>query len=113
MGRKITLVGIAIMVVIFSTTTAMAGDQTTTVHVIIDCQDQDTELEITVDGKWRGRDILDKGRTVYAFKTGDNPAVEILAYGDTLKPELTQGRSGDWYGVVDIKRPRDGDGGVE
>lgn len=84
------------------------------VHVLVTVEDQDTELELWVDGNWKGQHILDQGRTVYAYKTkAKKPTVKLLAYGDEIIPELTQGRNGDWYGVVDVKRPRDGDGGVK
>lgn len=81
-----------------------------TVHVLVTVEDQDTEIELWIDGNWKGQHILDQGRTVYAYKTkAKKPTVKLLAYGDEIRPELTQGRNGDWYGVVDIKRPRDGD----
>lgn len=114
-----TIIVVAVVGLAFFLITGYAGaeakaDPAGTVHVLVTVEDQDTELELCVDGNWKGQHILDQGRTVYAYKTtAKKPTVKMLAYGDEIRPELTQGRNGDWYGVVDLKRPRDGDGGVE
>lgn len=99
-------------IVLFGTTQVNGESYNSRVHVLVNCEDQDTELEISVDGKWRGQDILDNGLTVYTFRTKEScPEVRILAYGDTIVPKLCQGRSGDWYTIVNIAPPKDGDGG--
>ena len=82
------------------------------VHVIIEAEDPLTEVELTVDGEWRGQMILDQGYTFLEYRTDDDPEVQVLAYGDTLQAEPKRGGTGDWYVVFKVRPPRDGDGGA-
>lgn len=114
MKRILFIVLIAALAALCITAPASAGggEKAQRIHVIIMAEDQDTEVELTVDGKWRCREILDSGLTIYTYKTKkEKPRVNILAYGDTLEPETAKGRSGEWYAVQKVAPPKDGDGG--
>lgn len=85
---------------------------TTQSHVILIAEQNDTEVEITVDGKHRGTMFLQAGVNYLCYQTDIKPDVEILAYGDTLKLKMTEGKGGDWYTFCRVKPPVDGDGVV-
>lgn len=114
MKRILFIVLIAALAALCITAPARAGgeEKAQRIHVIVMAEDQDTEIELTVDEKWRCREILDSGTTIYTYKTKkEQPQVSVLAYGDMLKPEAVKGRSGEWYAVQKVAPPKDGDGG--
>lgn len=79
-------------------------------HVIALSQD-DTEIDISVDrSNWQTKE-LEQGINYLTFDTNKlNPTVEILSYGDTIPLKSVKGKSGDWYSIVRLAPPTDGDG---
>lgn len=79
-------------------------------HIVLIAEQNDTEVEITVDGKHRGTMFLQAGVNYMCYQTDIKPDVEVLAFGDTLNLKMTEGRGGDWYTFCRIAPPVDGDG---
>ena len=115
--QKVILI-IALAALAFFVLTVPANGQTvkdietftTESHVVLIAQDNDTEIDITVDGKDRGTMYLQAGVNYFCYQTDIKPDVEILAYGDTLKLKMAEGRGQDWYTFCRIAPPEDGDG---
>lgn len=78
-------------------------------HVIALSQD-DTEIDISIDSAdWRTKE-LKQGLNYLEFKTNKlKPTVEVISYGDTIPLKTVQGKSGDWYSIVRLAPPVDGD----
>lgn len=89
------------------------GEFKTQSHVILIAEQNDTEVEITVDGKHRGTMFLQTGVNYMCYQTDIKPNVEVLAFGDTLKLKMTEGKGGDWYTFCRVTPPVDGDGESE
>lgn len=84
---------------------------TTESHIVLIAEQNDTEVEITVDGKHRGTMYLQAGVNYMCYQTDIKPDVEVLAFGDTLNLKMTEGSGGDWYTFCRVNPPVDGDGG--
>ena len=80
-------------------------------HIIIDAQDDKTEVDISVNGKAYDNMILNKGLNFIPYKIKTTkPSVEILSYGDTLKPNIIKKKYNNYYTYLKIAPPKDGDG---
>lgn len=117
--KKIVMIAlIAGLVVMVLTDPARAqtvkdiGEFKTQSHVVLIAEQNDTEVEITVDGKHRGTMFLQAGVNYFCYQTDIKPDVEVLAFGDTLNLKMTEGKGGDWYTFARISPPVDGDGEV-
>ena len=86
------------------------GEFKTQSHVILIAEDNDTEVELTVDGGHKGTMYLQAGVNYLCYQTDIKPDVEVLAYGDEIKLTMTEGKGGDWYAFSRISPPVDGDG---
>lgn len=117
MKRILFIVTIAALALLVLTGPARAqtvkdiGEFKTQSHVILIAEQNDTEVEITVDGKHRGTMLLQAGVNYFCYQTDIKPDVEVLAFGDTLNLKMTEGKGGDWYTFCRVKPPVDGDGG--
>ena len=79
------------------------------IHVIVQAEDEDTEIEIKVDDQKAKTKILKSGVSFLPYKTAEKkPKVRILAYGDTIYPKVEKA-GGEWYTFISVKPPRDGD----
>ena len=88
------------------------GEFKTQSHVILIAEQNDTEIELTVDGKHMGTIFLQAGVNYFCYQTDIKPDVEGLAFGDTIKLKMTEGKGQDWYTFCRVKPPVDGDGGM-
>lgn len=119
MKRILFIITIAALALLVLTGPAKAqtvkdiSDFKTESHIVLIAEQNDTEVEITVDGKHRGTMYLQAGVNYLCYQTDIKPDVEVLAFGDTLKLTMTEGRGGDWYTFARVNTPVDGDGGVE
>lgn len=110
---KIILIVFISALIVWIITTPVHGVEITQSHIILMVQDQDTEIELTVDGEDRGTMYLQPGINYLSYKTDGAPDVEVLVYGDTLDLKMTKGRGQDWYTFQRIDPPKDGDGYAE
>ena len=107
------LVGLAFLVLTAparAQTVKDISEFTTESHIVLVAEQNDTEVEITVDGKHRGTMYLQAGVNYLCYQTDIKPDVEVLAFGDTLNLKMTEGKGGDWYTFCRIAPPVDGDG---
>ena len=89
------------------------GEFKTQSHVVIIAQDNDTEVELTVDGKNRGEMLLQSGVNYLGYPTDGKPDVTVIAYGDRYELTMTEGRGTDWFTFLRLAPPKDGDGDVK
>lgn len=119
MKRILFIITIAALALLVLTGPARAqtvkdiGEFKTQSHIILIAEQNDTEVEITVDGKHRGTMFLQAGVNYLCYQTDIKPDVEVLAYGDTVKMKMTEGKEGDWYSFYRVYPPEDGDGESE
>lgn len=107
---KITLVVIISALIVAMITAPVHGEERTQSHIVLIAEQNDTEVEITVDGKHRGTMFLQAGVNYFCYQTDIKPDVEVLAFGDTLELKMTEGKGQDWYTFCRVKPPVDGDG---
>lgn len=75
-------------------------------HLIVFAQDEDTEISVKIGDAKREKELVDAGVTYLSYRT-DATDVEILAYGDSIKPRVDKGRDGEYYSIICIKPPEE------
>lgn len=115
MKRILFIITIAALALLVLTGPARAktvkdiGEFKTQSHIVLIAEQNDTEVEITVDGKNKGTMYLQAGVNYLCYQTDIKPDVEVLAFGDKLNLKMTEGRGGDWYTFCRVKPPVDGE----
>lgn len=100
--RKIIL---ALLLLTMTTITASASEM----YLVVLSQG-DEQIEVSVDGDWKTEDIR-QGLNCRTYKTENTPDVAVLSpYGDMIPIKTVQDKSGDWFGVLRIAPPEDGEG---
>lgn len=96
---------IAIAMLLLVAAPAYAGE----LHMITLTQD-DTEIEVSIDGSNWQTEALEHGLNYRTYQTDARElTAEIMSYGDIIPLKTVQGRSGDWYCMIRIAPPKDGD----
>lgn len=77
-------------------------------HLIVFAQDPETEIEVRIGEGERRTELVDAGVTYMTYKTTD-PTVQAWTFGSKETPRVDKGRDGDYYSMIFVQPPGDGE----
>ena len=102
----VIVVAFALICKLFASEVYTANAPVKKIHVVVQAEDENTEIEIKIDGQNPHTKILKSGVSFLPYKTKEEkPKVRILAYGDKLYPKVEKA-GGEWYTFISVKPPR-------